>query len=659
MENLKDILKYTKSMTLLYVEDDKEVRNNSLEALNDLFENIVVAIDGEDGLEKFFDNQIDLVLTDVNMPNLNGLDMAEKILEFDSNVPIIINSAYDEKKYFTKAIELNIDGYILKPLDISILLKTLKKVIKKINFQEEFQNNINLLNQYQDLMNIYSAVSKTDLNGTITYVNKEFCKLSGYTKEELIGNNHNIVRHEDNSAAMFADIWHSIKVKKEAWQGLVKNRSKDGATYYADICIMPILDSDNNIVEYISLRKNVTDIMSPKKQLYDFVETASEPLLVMVKTNDFEDIEKYYGFKMSQKIAEKFAENLFELMPKHLGFDKFLPLGNGMYVFVQDIGVEIYEYIDSLEDELRYFQKLVDNMTIDIAEIDYDVSIVISISSGKECIENVYYGIKKLEENKKDLITATNLAQREQEKALNNLKVLKMVKKALDDSKIISYFQPVICNKTQKIVKYESLVRLIDEDNNVISPFSFLDIAKKGKYYSKITNAVLENSFEALNQTDKSISINISAIDIEKETTSNKIFELLQKHKNDAHRIVFELLEDESVKDFDKIMDFIFKVKEYGVKIAIDDFGTGYSNLKRLLEYQPDILKIDGSLIQNIETDDYSLALVKTIISFAKEQKIEMIAEFIENENIYNIMKDLGVEYSQGYYFGKPALLEV
>jgi len=120
---------------------------------------------------------------------------------------------------------------------------------------------------------------------------------------------------------------------------------------------------------------------------------------------------------------------------------------------------------------------------------------------------------------------------------------------------------------------------------------------------------------------------------------------------------VFELLEDEDVRDFDEITKFIARVKAFGVKIAIDDFGAGYSNFERLLKYQPDILKIDGSLIKNIETDAYSMSVVKTIVAFAKEQKIEMVAEYIENENIYEIIRSLGVEYSQGYYFGAPALL--
>ena len=229
-----------------------------------------------------------------------------------------------------------------------------------------------------------------------------------------------------------------------------------------------------------------------------------------------------------------------------------------------------------------------------------------------------------------------------------------MVKIALDNYKIVSYFQPIINNKTKEVEKYESLVRLVDENGNVLSPYSFLDISKKGSYYNKITHRVLENSFKILEYISTKISINLSSLDIEKEETRVKLYSLLEEYKEDASRIVFELLEDEDVKDFAVIKSFIKRVKKLGVMIAIDDFGAGYSNFERLLEFEPDILKIDGSLVKNIVNDTYSRNIVETIVSFAKKQNIITIAEFVENEEIFNILNEMGVDYSQGYYFGEP-----
>ena len=658
MKNFKDIVKFTKTMRLLYAEDNELVRDASVVVFNDIFKEVIVASDGEDAIEKFYENEIDIIISDINMPRLNGLDMAKRIRDFDKEIPILVLSAHNETDYFTRSIQLDIDGYLLKPMKVSNLLESLDKIVEKIKFKKEFNNNLNFLHQYQELTDNYTAVSKTDVDGVITYVNSEFCKMTGYTKDELISKHHNIFRHPETPASLYSELWHTIKHNKTSWKGVIKNLNKNSEIYYVNAVIQPILDNENNIIEYISIKTDITDIMSPKKLLYDFISSVNNPVLALIKIDDFDDIDKFYGHISSQRIEDNFAIDLKKLMPKNLNFDKFFSLGNGEFAFVIDMKDDSPEFMENLIQELKSFQYLINELKIDAGEIDYDISIVISLASGKDCIENVKYGIKALKRNKQSFIMANNLAQKEQEEAANNLKILKMVKKAIDTSNIISYFQPIVSNKTKEVVKYESLVRLIDDNDQVISPFFFLDIAKKGKYYAQITAMVLENSFKALSKTDKSISINISALDIEKSITREKIYELLELHKDSASRVVFELLEDENVNDLDNISIFISKVKEYGVRIAIDDFGAGYSNFERLLKYQPDILKIDGSLIKNIEDDSYSLSVVKTIVAFAKEQKIELIAEYIENENIFNILKDLGVEYSQGYYFGKPELLE-
>ncbi|NPA59044.1 MAG: EAL domain-containing protein, partial [Epsilonproteobacteria bacterium] len=313
--------------------------------------------------------------------------------------------------------------------------------------------------------------------------------------------------------------------------------------------------------------------------------------------------------------------------------------------------------ISEIADKLKKIQLDIDDYLVDIDGIIYDFSINISFAYGEDALSNANQGLKELENSYLDFIVATDFSKKAHDEAEKNIKILRMIKDALLSNNIISYFQPIINNKTGKIEKYESLVRLIDAQGVVHAPFFFLDIAKNGKYYSQITHRVLENSFKALAMTDKEISINLSASDIEKKHTRDKIIELLELHSKDTQRIVFELLEDEEIGNFEILKSFISYVKSLGVKIAIDDFGSGYSNFERLMDYEPDILKIDGSLIKNIVHDKYSLNLVETIVDFAKKQDIKVLAEYVENEDIYLILKDLGIDYSQGYFFGKPDIL--
>jgi EAL domain-containing protein (putative c-di-GMP-specific phosphodiesterase class I) len=232
-----------------------------------------------------------------------------------------------------------------------------------------------------------------------------------------------------------------------------------------------------------------------------------------------------------------------------------------------------------------------------------------------------------------------------------------MMKKAIDSYNIVSYFQPIINNRTKQIEKYESLVRLIDEKGNILSPNFFLNVSKEGNYHSKITSIVLENSFKALKQTSVSIAINLSVLDIEKREIREKFLSLLQENQSDTQRIVLELTEEENIKNFKNIKEFIKKIKYLGVKIAIDDFGVGYSGFERVLDYKPDILKIDGRLIKNINKDKVTYSIVEAIVFFAKKEQLKTIAEYVENKAIYTTLCKLGIDYSQGYYFGKPKIL--
>ena len=654
MDIIDSLLQYSHNFTILYVEDNEEARRSTLELLKEFFTNIIIGVDGVDGFEKFQQNKIDLIVTDINMPRLNGLEMAEKIKEIDNDVPILVLSAHNESSFFIEGIQLGIDGYILKPLNVEQLVNELYKITSKLRALSEAKESAYFLEQYQEIADNSSIVSKTDTKGIITYVNSRFCEISGYSESELLGKNHNIIRHPDNPASMYKDMWDTIKKERKIWSGVVRNMAKDGSSYYVKSTIKPIIDADGNIIEYIALRDDITDVMNPKKQLDDAVKNSKEPLVVYMKLEEFNIIEELYESELVEDLQDKVAISLQNALPNQCKFDKVYRLDNGEYAMVSERSKCLAD-ADAFFTRLRGFQESIKHSIIDIGEVNYDVAILMSVAyEDTNILESAKLGIKTLLKNKQTFIIANNFAQIQREKAHSNMQVLSMVKTAIHNFKIVSYFQPIINNKTQEIDKYESLVRLIDEDGKVLSPFFFLDISKKGKYYSQITNMVLDNSFSALKNTHMDISINLSAIDIESKTSRKKIFDLLDTYKDEAHRIVFELLEDENIKDFNTIKTFIKNAKEFGVKIAIDDFGAGYSNFERLLDYQPDILKIDGSLVKDIYTNSYSLSVVKTIVTFAKEQNIQTVAEFVENEDIYNILNELGIDYSQGYYFGKP-----
>ena len=658
--DIESVVGFFSGTKLLYVEDNKEAREATLGILEEFFGDIYIGVDGVDGYNKFVEhyNDIDLIITDINMPNMNGIEMISKIKESNlKEVPVLVLSAHNEVDYFINSIKVGINGYLLKPVDIEQFVASLCQVSQTIKLSRELKEKSILLEQYQHIADLSSIVSKTDKKGIITYVNDKFCQISKYSREELMGKPHNIVRHPDTPKEVFKELWHTIRDKKEIWQGIIKNRAKDGSFYYVNATVGPILDQNGEIQEYIALRSLVTDIMDPKKRLQDFIKDTKKFAIAYFKIEDFEDFQFYYGLRLSGEMEEALVSSLQKNIPKELSIEMF-DLGEGEFVLAKDLQ-NCKKSDEEIKEFFKNLQKQLNTQKLQVGDIDYDVTVMMSLAYGDNALDDAKYGIKKAVIENKLYILANDFAKIAHKKAEQNINIIKMVKSALSNDRIISLFQPIVNNKTKEIEKYESLVRIIDKNGQIVSPFFFLEVARKGMYYSSLTSKILKNSFEALQMTQKDISINLSAYDIEKEHTRYEIYDYLDRFYNDAQRLVFELLESEEVVDFQIIKDFIKHVKSYGVKIAIDDFGSGYSNMKRLIKYDPDIIKIDGTLVKDLEFDKKSLSIIKGFLSFAKEQDIQTVGEFVENENIYLILKDLGVDYSQGYYFGKPEKLKV
>lgn len=266
-----------KDLTILYVEDEDLIRDEIAKILNLIANRVFTASNGQEGLQTFENEQIDLVITDVNMPKLNGFEMLKQIRELNSETPAIILSAFSQPDFIKQANQIDIvNDYLLKPVDVSTLFNKVNKAYKKIQSQKEYENVTKLLEQYKIAVDKSAIVSKTDAKGKIVYANKQFCDISGYTLEELLGNSHNLVRHPNNSKEFFKQMWHTIKTEKRVWQGRFKNRAKDGLTYVVDATIVPILNSKNEIDEFIAIRYDVTEVEAYKEFLQEKLFSSQE-----------------------------------------------------------------------------------------------------------------------------------------------------------------------------------------------------------------------------------------------------------------------------------------------------------------------------------------------------------------------------------------------
>ncbi len=249
------MLNQTKNLRLLFVEDNEAVRISIMEVFEQYFDNITIAVDGVDGLNKFTTNKdgYDLIISDISMPNLNGLEMAKEIRELDEFIPIIFLTAFTDTNYLLDSIKIGIDGYLSKPLDLDELNFALKRILFNFNKKHSSEHSNKILH---DTISKNVIMTKTDLKGIITYTTDAFCNISGYSKEELLGKSQNIVRHPDMPNEIFMHLW-SVISNEETWEGEVKNLKKDGGYYWVHATISPDYNFEGEHIGYISIRRDI------------------------------------------------------------------------------------------------------------------------------------------------------------------------------------------------------------------------------------------------------------------------------------------------------------------------------------------------------------------------------------------------------------------
>lgn len=265
MSEDKDFFKYLKKLNLLYVEDDDNTREELEYFLKNKVSELYVARNGLEGFELFEKHQPDLIITDIQMPIMTGTKMIKLIKQINPTIPIIIITAFNDADYLFEAIKLNVTSYLTKPLNLFSLSEELSNISKNINLENENKQMYNSLKQYKDIIDERSIISKTDINGIITYVNEPFEKITGYSKDELIGYSHSKTIHSEINKDIFQNILKKINIEKKLWQGRLKNFSKNGEVYFIDTIIKPILDLDENIIEFISLSNDITDLEKTKE----------------------------------------------------------------------------------------------------------------------------------------------------------------------------------------------------------------------------------------------------------------------------------------------------------------------------------------------------------------------------------------------------------
>ncbi|RXJ60012.1 EAL domain-containing protein [Candidatus Marinarcus aquaticus] len=655
-------------LTLALVEDETFLREKLEKILKREVEVVYAFSSAKETLRKIPEIMPDIILTDIKMAEMSGLEMVEEIRKLNLPIKVIVASAFSEPAYFQKAIKLKVENFLVKPIDIDELLYQLKEIEKNLTIEKAYHAKNKLLNEYKEVVDKSNHITKTDIKGTITYANDRFCKLCGYTQEELIGSPHNIVRHEDMPASFFKRMWTTI-LNKQTWHGTIKSKTKYGDAFYIETTIAPILDENNNIEEFISIKNNVTELVNNKRDLQKEIVTdrltgipnrikLSQDLkefqsasIILLDIEKFHETNNLFGLDFGDKILIFIAQKLKYLSLQRecscyrISADEFILLSHNQS------SEKLIETINQLEQDIKLMPFEENNISFDI-DITYGI-----VTNTQDINNNMLIGMAESalsDARKEHKLYSLYSQDKNQQKAYEyNFEWTKKIKDALNEDRIDIYFQPLVSTITQETVKFECLVRYIERDGSVISPFYFLEVAKRSRLYNDITKVVIQKACEVFSQRKEKFSINLSIEDIVDEQTIDFLIKEVQQHHL-FNRIIIEILESEGIDNYNKVIDIVEKLKGHGIEIAIDDFGTGYSNFAHLISLDIDILKIDGSLIKDIDQNISSRSIVKSILSFTKELNIKTVAEFVNSQEVFDVIQELGVDLAQGYYFSEP-----
>lgn len=257
-----------KKFTLLYVEDDDVIRVELSQLLSNFFSMVHVAKNGKEGLRTFLENQdeIDLILTDLNMPELNGIEMIKKIRTIDNKIPIIFATAHSDSEFLAEAIKLRVQEYIVKPIDVRYLLSLFNDIVSNLYQEFLLKQQREELEKYKEIINSNNIVIKTDTHLNIIYVNKLFCEISGFNSEELIGKELKYLKYQDMASDIYTNLYVNI-LNNKSWQGKLKNIKKDGTAFTTDAFVIPTLDETGDMTGAISIQRDITKELKKKREL--------------------------------------------------------------------------------------------------------------------------------------------------------------------------------------------------------------------------------------------------------------------------------------------------------------------------------------------------------------------------------------------------------
>ncbi|WP_313150164.1 putative bifunctional diguanylate cyclase/phosphodiesterase [Lysinibacillus capsici] len=546
-------------------------------------------------------------------------------------------------------------------------------------------SSVNQMNySLKELQDIFSAMNSsiivaiTDRTGKITFVNDHFCKISKYTREELVGQDHRLLNSGFHPKSFFREMWKTIG-NGDMWNGEVCNRAKDGSLYWVKTTIIPFLDERGKPYQYIAIRVDIT----AQKDIKKITHIAYHDELTGLPNRRKLEQRLENEFHQSRRTGEKFAlffidVNRFKHINDGLGHiigDMFLVemsnrlrnidhTSNSFYRHNSDEFVMILNDVSRIEEMAKEIISVFnESFIVDTYEFYASISIGISIfpdhaNSVEELLKNAdiaMYAAKSTRGNQYRLYR-DNMDEANDKWLLLETKL----HQALKQDRLELHYQPKIDLKTDSVIGMEALLRWYDPVLGHIPPDRFIPFAEDCGLINDIGVWVLRKACAQARQWNEAhelslrVAVNISPIHISTGGFVDMVRSVIAETDIDPNLLEIEITEMSMLDYTEDLIDTIKHLRELGITISLDDFGTGYSSLNYLKKFPVDVLKIDRAFVRDIVPEKSGIAMISAMISLAHALNLQVVAEGVEEEAELNVLREHGCEYVQGYYFSKP-----
>ena len=685
----------TNGMVLLTIDDEESIRSSVAAFFEDSGFVVLQACGGREGIEMIASMNPDVVVTDLRMPNVDGMEVVDAAKWHNDNLPVIVLSGTGVLADAVEALRRGAWDYLAKPVadlvELELIVARCMERARLVRENRDHHENLEVLvrERTAELRKLSTAVEQsansvviTDVNGTIEYVNPKFTEVSGYSREEVLGRNPNILQSGRQPDSCYAELWQTIGSGRE-WQGELCNRTKDGRHFWELASIAPIKDETGTITNFVAIKEDITGRKRYDEQLYyqaNFDPLTGLPnryffrkhlelqLELMNRENQYLTL-MVLDIDNLKYVNDTFGHDFGDILITEIARRLEVACGHNCVVsrFVGDEFTVIPPLTTDPDDARRRSEQICaamnDVFTVRGTAIITTASIgVVVYPEDGECAESLLKnGEAAMYQAKKEGKNTVCFYTRELNNQLEERFALEAkLHKAIEHGELSLKYQPQINHAQGSVVGVEALLRWTPTGESPVPPSRFIPILEESGMIVAVGEWALWQACSQAVEWQKAglrelrMSINISALQFIRSDLDVIVKRVLESTGLDPHCLCLELTESMLMVDSARTLEKMTALADIGVMLSLDDFGTGYSSLEYLGRFPIKELKIDISFVHRMLTTKNDAAVVNTIIAMGQGLDMELVAEGVETEEQLRYLAARECGIVQGYYFSRP-----